>query len=501
MSAGTALSREDLGQLSLLRKAELRYTHPLAHAVLYLVTLLLILFVIWAANADLEEVARGIGKVVPSGHTQVIQNLEGGLLARLAVTEGEVVEKDQELCRIADTALSANLGDTEARITAVRAAIARLEAEVEERTPVFPPDLAAAASEVCSNELRLWQTRQRSVEQALESLQASLDAGIRGERAVEATVTRLAAEAEGSKPVFSDSLRALQPVLVKAEEALFEARSKTLRTSLATMRRSLEMAQREVEMNAPLVKEGVVSEIELLRLKRQANEMEGRIVDDENRFRSRAAEELQAAKAELYRQQRQNADLEVRIRERRNQARTESETHLKELSVELARLEEARRSAVDRVNRAVVVSPVRGTVKKIYITTLGGVIRPGEPIMEIVPLDDTLLVEARILPTDVGFVRVGLPATVKITAFDFALYGGLKGKVEHVSADTLTDQRGETFYQIRVRTETTSLGKDGEHQIIPGMVASVDVKTGHRTVLKYLLKPFLRARAEALRER
>lgn len=285
--------------------------------------------------------------------------------------------------------------------------------------------------------------------------------------ALRAMSVRLAAESRGLELQFPAGME-IDPGLVDNERRNFAARRRALEEGLATQRRSRALLAREIEMTAPMVDRGLVAEVELLRMRRQYNDLEMQIAERRNRFRAEAASELARVEAEL---------------------------------AQVSGMLTARK---DQVERTVLRSPVRGTVSNLRVTTVGGVIQPGQEIMEIVPLDERLLVEARIAPRDVAFIRPGLPATVKLTAYDYTVYGALQGRVELISADTLADERRSeesTYYRVLVRTEDTLGRRDGPLlAIIPGMTATVEIRTGEKTVLDYLLKPVRRSR-EALRER
>ena len=393
-------ARKDAAFLADARAATMIDHQPLAGMSLLLLVLAVGAFFLWASRATLDEVTVGSGKVIPSSREQVIQSLEGGILADMLVHEGDTVEKGQVLLRIDDTRFDASYREGSLRAQDLRATIARLKAEAGKGEPVFPKDLPAS--------------------------------------------------------------------LVEAERKLFNSRRHALWQSTGALQRSLDLASQELHMTEPLVSKGAVSEVEVLRLKRQVNDMRGKIQERVNTFRAEARGELAKKEAEL------------------------------------ASIREKNRARKDQVKRTVVRSPVRGTVKNIRMTTVGGVIQPGMNIMEIVPLEDQLLIEARIRPGDVAFLHPGLPATVKITAYDYNIYGGLEGRLEQISADTISDERNpkETYYRIIVRTNNAHLqGTEGPLPIIPGMVATVEILTGHKTVLDYILKPILKARSNALRER
>lgn len=286
--------------------------------------------------------------------------------------------------------------------------------------------------------------------------------------ALRAMSARLAAETRGVEPQFAPS-RDIDAAVIENERRNFAARRRALEEGLATLRRSQALLAREIEMTAPMVERGLVAEVELLRMRRQHNDLELQLAERRNRFRADAASELAKVEAEL-------AQVSGNLTARK-----------------------------DQVDRTVLRSPVRGTVSNLRVTTIGGVIQPGQAIMEIVPLDEQLLVEARIAPRDVAFIRPGLPATVKLTAYDYTVYGALRGSVEMISADALADEHrpdDSTYYRVLVRTEG-SLGRaagGAPLAVIPGMTANVEIRTGEKTVLDYLLKPMRRGR-EALRER
>jgi adhesin transport system membrane fusion protein len=285
--------------------------------------------------------------------------------------------------------------------------------------------------------------------------------------AFRAAAARQQAEVAGTQPSFPADVVRERPDFVREETALYRARQHELKEALDNLAITLGMVREELALSEPLVKQGAISEVEILRLRRM------------------------------------EAENKARMDDRRNQFRAGAQTELRQSQVELSRLEESIVAMQDRVRRTTVRSPMDGIVKKLSITTLGGVIQPGNDIMEIVPIEDTLLVETRISPADVGFLRPGQQAMVKVSAYDFSIYGGLEGKVEHISADTMADARAnEVYYLVLVRTDRNSIAA-GEKTltVIPGMTAAVDILTGRKTILQYILKPFLRARETAMRER
>jgi len=259
-----------------------------------------------------------------------------------------------------------------------------------------------------------------------------------------------------------------------------ESRSKQLR-------RSLELAREEKAITEPLVRNGVMPRVDLIRIERQLSDLKG---------------EIDTIGLSIPRLRSAVKEAEQRIEEVQLSAKSEITNELNRARAELKSVRETLFAGRDRVTRTEVRSPVHGTIKEIKHTTVGGVIRPGEDILEIVPLDDRLLIEARIRPTDIAFLRPSQQAIIKVAAYDFSIYGGLKAKVEHISADTIRDDKGDSFYRVYLRTEKNTLAHQGnELPIIPGMTTTVEVLTGKKSVLDYLLKPILKARERALRER
>ena len=255
------------------------------------------------------------------------------------------------------------------------------------------------------------------------------------------------------------------------------------------LKRSLALVSKELEMTKPLLTSGAVSEVDVLRLERAVNDLKG---DLEQTILS-----IPKLEANLSSSQHKIEELNLGFK-------TSALDDLNKARADYTPLLESSKAAEDRVSRTLVRSPVNGTVNQVKVTTIGGIVQPGQDLIYIVPIDDTLLIEANVRPADIGFLRPGLPATVKISAYDFSIYGGLKATVEHISPDTITDEKGNSFYQIRVRTIDRSylIGKHGERlMIMPGMSATVDILTGQKTVLEYLLKPIIKAKQDAMRER
>lgn len=369
---------------------------PRSSLVVWSVVSMLVVFIAWAGWFQLDEVTTGSGKVVPSSHEQVIQSLEGGIIHKLLVQEGDIVERGQQVAQLDRTKTESSVLESESRLNAALATASRLTAEVNGTELTFPAEL-------------------------------------------------------------DDDVD-----LVRQETALFTSRRESLEKGVAGLRQGMALIQRELALTQPLVKQGAASNVEVLRLQRQKNELDNKVTEMQNQYVVRAREELAKANAEI----------------------------------------EAQRSVMkgreDSLTRLTFNAPVRSIVKDIDVTTVGGVIPPNGKLMTLVPLDDQMVIEAKISPRDVAFIHPGQKALVKITAYDYSIYGGLQGEVTMISPDTIQDdvKRDVYFYRVYIRTNTNHLeNKQGkEFPIFPGMIATVDIKTGSKSILDYLLKPLNKAK-------
>ncbi len=403
-----------------------------------------VFLLLWAHFAIIDEVTKGEGKAIPSSRIQKIQNLEGGIVAQIYAHEGQIVDAGAPLVRLDDTRFASNVGETEADRVAMELRVERLSAEVDNRPLNISDNARKTAPNQASNEESLYQSRRQQL---------------------------------------ADEIGGLQQQLLQRQQELREFSSKQ-----DQYRNSLGLLRQEIGMSEPLVKQGAISPVEVLRLKRSEVETRG-MLDGTTLAIPRA----QAAINEVQR----------KIDETRGKFRSEALAQLNEARTNLSKAQATSKGLEDRVSRTMVTSPVRGIVKQMLVNTVGGVIQPGSDIAEVVPLDDTLLVEAKIRPQDIAFLHPGQEAMIKFTAYDYTIYGGLKGKLEQIGADTVMDEeKKNTFYVIKLRTERSHLGTDEKPLlIIPGMVASVDIITGKKSILSYLLKPIIKSRAEALHER
>lgn len=404
---------------------------------------LVLAFIVWAALARVEEVTTGNGRIVPASKLQVVQNLEGGIVREVLVREGASVAAGDIILRIDPTQAGSSLGETQEKIDGFAALVARLEAEATDAAPQFAADIRQRRPDLVKVQEEHYRSRQSELRSAVAVLETQ------------------------------EQQRAQEIVEVKDR--------------IATLKRSLALAEEQLTLMRPLEASKAASRAEILAIETKVNETAG---------------SLSAAELSLPRLESAAREARDRIAERRSAFRSEAMQQLANARLEAGVLAEQAKGGEDRVSRTTVRAPVSGIVKTVLVTTPGQVVQPGQSLIEIVPMNDTLLVEARIRPNDIAFLHPGQSALVKLSAYDYALYGGLEGQVEHIAADSVTDDKGETYYLINVRTAGRTLKHKGaELPVIPGMVADVDVRTGEKTVLGYLTKPLTRMRQSAMRER
>lgn len=397
-------------------------------------------FLLWAAIANVDEITRGDGKVIPSKQLQVIQSLDGGIISQILVKEGQTVREGQVLLKIDATRFLSGYRESRTTFLALLAKAARLTAVAEGVAFIPPKEVVAEEPGLAQQEQMLYSNRKAELESQIAIARGQLQ---------------------------------------QRSQELVEARARN-----ESAAQGFELTSKELRLTKPLVESGAVSDVDLLRLQRDVSRYSG-----EKAQTAAQIARLQAAISEAQTKI-QNVELEFR-----NQARTE----LADTNAKINSLGESSVALSDKVKQADIKSPMHGTIKRMLFNTVGGVVPPGKDIVEIVPLEDALLLEARVNPRDIAFLRPGQNAKVKFTAYDFAIYGSLDGTLEHIGADSLIDDKGIAYYLVRVRTTKSSLGEN--LPIIPGMVAEVDILTGKKSVLSYLLKPVLRAKQYALTER
>jgi len=398
---------------------------------------------IWAHYTSLDEVTVGEGKVIPSSQVQQIQNLEGGILKEINAQVGQVVDSGQILMTIENTEALSSLREQQAEFVNLQARAIRLEAESSGLQPVYDPQMTNDSPLVVQRELDLYRNR-------LDSLR-------------------------------TNQVSFQQQIEQKKQEIV------ELQAKLENLKKSYAFSKEELTLTRPAFEQGAVSRVELLQLERQVNQLKG---------------DLDATQLAIPRANSALKEAQSKLQESEATFRADAREEMTNVRSKLDQLREASVSLEDKVSRTQVRSPVKGIVKQLQINTVGGVIKPGMNLMEIVPIEDSLLVEAKVRPENIGFIQPGFNAIVKLSAYDFAIFGGLPGIVENISADTILDEEGNSFYLVRVKTNKNHLGTEASPlPIIPGMQATVDIITGKKTLLDYLLKPILKAKQNALRER
>ncbi|MCR4942364.1 MAG: HlyD family type I secretion periplasmic adaptor subunit [Campylobacter sp.] len=434
----------DIRFMSSLSEAVLANAPSTSKKILYAVAVAVVFLIAWAYFAEIDEITRGDGKIIPSGKNQAVQNLEGGIVQEIFVKEGDEVQKDQILLKIDNKNFLSSFGESQLRLDELNAKFLRLEAEANNKE--F--DLVSAKdinnSQVVDFELSLYHTNQQRLKEQIQILQEQN---------------------------------------IQKQSELRELRNKIAQTQDA-----YNLALKEKSITEPLFRKGLVSEIEFIQLQRKIRDLRG---------------ELDSARISIPRAESSIQEIKNKISETTFGFRSEAKKQLNEVSAEIARINESQVNLSDRVERTDVRSPINGIVSKLMVNTVSGVIKPGENIAEIVPLEDKLIAEIKVKPADVAFLRPGLDTVVKFTAYDFSIYGGLNGKVVQISADTETNEKtGESYYLVRIETDKNYLGSEKKPlRIKVGMVVNADIITGKKTVLDYLLKPILKAKQKALTER
>lgn len=414
------------------------------HFILVGLFLFFIVFVVWASFATLDETARGEGQIIPVGEVQVIQNLEGGIVDAFMFQEGDQVKKDEVIMRLRDVGAQSDLGMNESKYMALLAAITRLQAEVDGKdTVTFPDDVMNKSPQSVTEELNAFRANKEKLQGQVSVLEQQL----------------------------SQRRQEVSELTMKSSD-------------LASV---IRLSKEEKRMTEPLVAKGSAPKVELIQLERAIREKQT---------------ELNGVLAAIPRAKSAIAEAQARIGEMKKSFIADAQTELTAKTAEMNTVKQSLGALTDKKDRTEIRSPVNGTIKDFKINTVGGVVRPGDPIAEIVPMDDNLLVEAKIRPSDIARLRPGLPAMVKITAYDFTIYGGLQGEVSDISADTIKNEKGEFFYRVKVRTKENSLHRKGEVlPIIPGMIATVDIQTGKKTVMEYLMKPFFKTVENSMNEK
>ncbi len=414
------------------------------HLLLITIFAFFAFFIIWANLAKLDEVTRGDGKIIPSSEVQALQSLDPGIVEELLVREGDSVEIGQVLVRLRDIEASSDLGANRARYLGLLAKITRLQAQVEGAEDVeFPEEIQEEAPNIVVEEMKAFRANRLQLD---------------------------------------GQINVVQQQMTQREQEVDE-----LNTRIKDLKGVIYLQQKEMNMIRPLVERGSAPRLELLQLQRGMKER---------------TSELNGLKSSLPRSKSAIEEAKARLGDVTQTAKADAQAELAATISEFNEIRERLSGLRERKGRTEIKSPVTGTIQELTANTVGGVVRAGEDLIKIVPKDDQLIVEAKVKPSDRAFIYPGQEAVIKITAYDFSIYGGLRGELLDISADTIEDEQGNTFYRVRLRTFDTELKRKGEVlPIIPGMVASVDILTGEKSVMDYLLKPFIKTLDSAMNER
>ena len=411
-----------------------------ARKLLFSILAVLVALIIWAWYAQIDEVTRGEGRVIPSRQLQVIQSLDGGIVSEILVKEGDIVKTGDALIKIDETRAVSSLRENQGQYLSLLAKQARLKALAEGSRFNPPESVKKENPEAYEQELALYNN---------------------------------------SRDELDSVINIARDQMVQREKELIEVQFKK-----EIAEKTYESANKELAANKPLLASGAVSEIDILKLEREA---------------TRARGEIDQSRAQISRIQVSIIEAKRKIGEAEQNFRSKVRTDLNDTTARINSLTETSIALTDKVKQSTLKSPVNGKISRLFFNTLGGVIQPGKEVLEVVPSDDALVLETKVQIKDIAFLRPQQPAVVKLTAYDYTIYGTLDAVVESIAANSTVDDKGNAYYVVRVRTQKTSLGKN--LPIIPGMVAQVDILTGKKTVLSYLLKPVLKAKSYAFTER
>ncbi len=436
--------RDDQAFMSSVSQAILAKPVGMSRALIWIIFLLIAFLIFWANNTELDKLVRADGKVVPSSQIQVVQNLEGGIVKDIYVKTGDVITKNAPLIKLDSTQYDSSATENAIRLLQINAKAQRLRAEATGQSlsmnhaPAGPEDNRT----IYVREFELYETRQQQ--------------------------------------------QISQDIVLKEQILQKQSELSSTKSQIEQLQTTLNLINREVALMSPLVKKGVASEIDLLKLKREQNEIQSQ--------KNNLKNSIPMLNSQI-------KEFKAKRQEAREQFANAAKEELNEILAEKAQIESSNLAINDRMVRTLIKSPVEGTIKQLFVNTIGGVIQPGRDILEIVPLNDTLVLEAKIKPADIGFLYPGLKTKIKFTAYDFSIYGGLDGQVASISADTITDEEGQSFYLAKITTNAKYLQRHNEKLfLMPGMTASVDIIVGKQTILDYILKPILKTKETALRE-
>lgn len=437
------ISDKDLEYMSSLSQAALEKPTFKSQLIVWSILLVFIWAIVWANFTELDKIVRGEGKVVPSNKVQLVQNYEGGIIESILVSTGDQVERNQILIQLDNTQFLSSFGERLVEQQALEAKAARLEAEATGKKFTLPADYDSPyEKEAYQRELVLYKSR----------------------------ISQL-----------NTSKNIIEQQIIQAKTELTDAYTQEVQ-----LKNSHSLLQKEIEMTKPLVRQGYASEVDLLKVQREQNDTFGK---------------LNAVEHSIPKYQSIISEAGQKIKEAEQKFSNEAQESLNDVLAKISQMNSSKTAIKDKVTRTSIRSPVNGTISELLVTTIGEVVQPGSDIIKIIPNDDSLVLETKVLPSDIAFIYPGLKTKVKFTAYDFSIYGGLDGLVEKISADTITDDKGNSFYIVRIKTDKNHLGTEKDPlYLMAGMMATVDIVVGKHSVLEYLVKPIIKARDMALRE-
>jgi len=438
-----AVTEKELAYLNSRSAAVLEKTALRSRMFVWIMLLTVAVFLVWAEHAMIDEIVRGSGKIVPSSQIKSIQNLEGGIVKEILIKEGDLVKKGQPVLKMQDIYFSSTFEKNRLEYDELYAKSIRLKAEAYGIAFMPPESNDPALQELIEKERSLYESNKKQLRKNIAILKAQVE---------------------------------------RRTSELKEARE-----HYRELEKEMALVNKQIEINEPLVKRRIVPEVDFLKLQRDANNVQQTLTTTRHQIASTRAM-TEEAKNKL-----EEAELAFQ-----NRAKEE----LNSIEAQMQRIKESQGALRDQVSRTLVRSPVDGIIKRLYVTTVGGVVTPGMKIMDILPTGDSLLVEVKVHPRDIAFLYPDQRAVIKVTAYDFSIYGGLTGKVVRISPDSINEPDGKTYYQVWIETDKTFLGTvENPLKLIPGMVVNAEIVTGKKSILDYLLKPLLRTKDNAFKER
>ncbi|MDD7985969.1 HlyD family type I secretion periplasmic adaptor subunit [Lentisphaera marina] len=487
--------------ISDLNAAIMHKNKKLPYLILGSMGLFVIFIILWSHFSEIEIITRGMGKAVPSKEIQVIQNLEGGIISKMNAKEGQAVKHGELLVKLDNSKYLSAFKEMEAERAYIKSNLTRLYAEYNKSPKItFSPELQSNKL-VTTTQSNLFYSRQQQYLSLKEGYEVKIN-HLRIEVLEQSlSLTRLRAEMNQVKPDYSAFTSDADKAMVELEQRLFETRQEIYEAQKKSIKSNQDILRKELEQTKDLEKNGAASMVEVLRLERQVMDMEGALQSLESTRLRDITMSIESRKQSKVKLEGLLVDSNSALSQFEANWFNEIAVNIADYESRLSALKEKISSLEDTVQRTRITSPVDGVINEVFQRNEGGVVSPGQPILEIIPDDDKLIVEGMVSPQEVAFLRTGMPVIIKITAYDYSVYGGLNGELVHISADTHTDEStGAPFYKVLVETEKNFLMNEN-NKVIPGMTAQLDILTGKRSVLNYFISPIYNAQSTVFTER